>query len=40
MLEEAKDAVHLEDRYFEVTDRNGVCQCVVPLGNIILAEAP
>jgi hypothetical protein len=39
MLEEAKDAAQLEDRYFEVTDRHGACQCVVPLGSIILAKA-
>jgi hypothetical protein len=39
MLEGAKDAAQLEDRCFEVTDRHGACQCVVPLGSIILAKA-
>jgi hypothetical protein len=39
MLEEAKEPAQLEDRYFEITDRQGACQCVVPLGSIILAKA-
>jgi hypothetical protein len=39
MLEEATDAAQLEDRYFEITDRHGARQCVVPLGSIIPAKA-
>ena len=39
MLEEAKEPALLEDRYFEITDRQGACQCVVPLSSIILAKA-
>jgi hypothetical protein len=39
MLEKATDAAQLEDRYFEITDRQGARQCVVPLGSIILAKA-
>jgi hypothetical protein len=39
ILEEAKEAAQLEDRYFAITDRQGACQCVVPLSSIILAKA-